>query len=292
MKIESHFEKIFAKVPIGLGLIDSKAERLVAANTCFCAMFGLKSAEEAPVPYMVPTHPHDLHNALSVKEKMRAGDLQDFSFEKCNVRNDGSSCWFNLTVAPLLNGATEPDCMLVIVEEITARKEAEQHLLETNSLLEQRVAERTAELLKKNRELQEANTALKVLLQKQEEVRKEIGEDLLGSIKIAIEPSLKKLAKICPDKHQKKNIKVIETHLKEVIKPLPRVLSANNLNLSKTETIVADLVKNSLSNKQIAEDLHISVDTVAFHRKNIRRKLGIQDRNTSLAAYLQDLMQG
>ena len=47
-------------------------------------------------------------------------------------------------------------------------------------------------------------------------------------------------------------------------------------DLSKRETAVIILVAKGLTNKEIAEQLHVSPHTVMSHRKNIMRKTGIK----------------
>lgn len=56
--------------------------------------------------------------------------------------------------------------------------------------------------------------------------------------------------------------------------PMPRVLSEKVL--SDREVEVLSLVAQGLLNKEIADQLHISLTTVISHRKNIQEKLGMK----------------
>ncbi|MCP4265201.1 MAG: helix-turn-helix transcriptional regulator [Candidatus Brocadiaceae bacterium] len=49
------------------------------------------------------------------------------------------------------------------------------------------------------------------------------------------------------------------------------------------------MMKNGISGKEIAEILDISHGTVERHRNNIRRKLGIKNRKSSLSSFLKTL---
>ena len=50
----------------------------------------------------------------------------------------------------------------------------------------------------------------------------------------------------------------------------------NQIRLTQRETMVLQLVVEGLINKEIADRLNISINTVLTHRKNISAKLGIK----------------
>ena len=54
------------------------------------------------------------------------------------------------------------------------------------------------------------------------------------------------------------------------------ISSDNNKELSTRETDVLQLIVNGSTNKEIADKLNISLNTVLSHRKNITTKLGIK----------------
>jgi DNA-binding NarL/FixJ family response regulator len=57
-------------------------------------------------------------------------------------------------------------------------------------------------------------------------------------------------------------------------------------SLSFREMQIAMMIKNDTTNAEIATRLHISLETVRTHRRNIRKKLGIMGTKTRLNAYL------
>ncbi|RLB16038.1 MAG: hypothetical protein DRG35_03380 [Deltaproteobacteria bacterium] len=57
--------------------------------------------------------------------------------------------------------------------------------------------------------------------------------------------------------------------------------------LSASEVRVAALIKNGLNTRQVAQQLNVSEETVKTHRRDIRKKLNIQNSNISLATYLR-----
>jgi PAS domain S-box-containing protein len=84
---------------------------------------------------------------------------------ECQVmRSDGSTFWAELRSAPLRNAAEEVIGTLVVTQDITERKQAEEKLLRAYSELENRVKERTADLYEANLELQKEMTRREQLL--------------------------------------------------------------------------------------------------------------------------------
>jgi PAS domain S-box-containing protein len=71
-----------------------------------------------------------------------------------NKARDGSFYWVDTTIVPVLNEQGKPSHYVAIRTEITERKAAEERILQLNVELEQRVADRTAELSAANQELQ------------------------------------------------------------------------------------------------------------------------------------------
>jgi len=58
------------------------------------------------------------------------------------------------------------------------------------------------------------------------------------------------------------------------------------MNLSFTELRIASLVKNGVTTEEIARQLHVAESTVRTHRKNIRKKLKINNALYSLRNFL------
>ncbi|MBW2252657.1 MAG: helix-turn-helix transcriptional regulator, partial [Deltaproteobacteria bacterium] len=65
--------------------------------------------------------------------------------------------------------------------------------------------------------------------------------------------------------------------------------SSKYLNLTPTQIQVANLVKHGKTNKDISEILHVAGRTIAFHRENIRKKLGLTNKKTNLKTYLMSI---
>ncbi len=81
------------------------------------------------------------------------GDIPGYTGEVRCIRKDGSSVWAGIFIS-LVRGTAETPCYCILVlEDISARKNAEAELARLNGRLEERVLERTAALAQANEAL-------------------------------------------------------------------------------------------------------------------------------------------
>ena len=59
--------------------------------------------------------------------------------------------------------------------------------------------------------------------------------------------------------------------------------------LTPAEMSIAAMIKDGFKSEDIARMQHISLDTVKTHRRNIRKKLGLQNRRVDLKSYLESI---
>jgi FixJ family two-component response regulator len=174
-------------------------------------------------------------------------------------------------------------------KEIRERKRAEQLLREAHNNLERLVKERTSELEAKTTNLEELNVALKVLLKKREDDKKNLEDNYIHNAKTLILPYIEKLKKSDPSADQKFYIDIIELNIHEIVSPFAKQLSSSYFNLTPTEIRVANLIKKDKTSKEIAESFNISESAIIYHRHNIRKKLGLNKKKINLKTYLQSL---
>ncbi len=162
-------------------------------------------------------------------------------------------------------------------------------------MLEMRDRERimeklTFDLQEQKKDLEEKNVALREILSQIEIEKRDMKKNIRSTAEKVICPLLQKLrAGHLEERERIKYIEMIETNLMELYSPFPRNIADGSLKLSPREIEISIMIKNGLSNKEIAELLHLSVLTIERHRHNVRRKLGIVNMRINLTTYLRNM---
>ena len=135
-------------------------------------------------------------------------------------------------------------------------------------------------------ELENTNTALRVLLKQVNENKTEMEGKVLDNFARLVSPYLDTLKENLANTPQQEYIKVIQENIKKITSAFSQKLSSSYLGLSPREIQVADLVRHGRTNKESSGILNISTNAIEFHRNNLRRKLGIQNKKVNLRTYL------
>lgn len=137
--------------------------------------------------------------------------------------------------------------------------------------------------------LSDANTALRVILEQRNRDRAELERTISDNVETVILPMLGRLVKPLAGTPEAIYLDAVQRSLREVVSPLAQALgpaAEAGLQLTPREREIAGLIRVGRSTSEIAEALYISPTTVSFHRKNLRRKLGLAPRGQQLASHL------
>ncbi|MDX2441575.1 MAG: helix-turn-helix transcriptional regulator, partial [Desulfobacterales bacterium] len=145
------------------------------------------------------------------------------------------------------------------------------------------------ELKQRATELEETNTALKVLLKRREDDKREIEEKIFANFQLTLSPILYDLEKTLTQDKQQDILKILKSDLKNILSPFSKKLSDKMILLTPTEIHVANLIKLGNANKEIADLLNCSSNTISRHRDNIRKKTGLKNQKINLRSYLLSL---
>jgi DNA-binding CsgD family transcriptional regulator len=194
-----------------------------------------------------------------------------------------------VNAAPVRDSQGGVAAAVMTFQDVTAEEARKRELAELNRELERRVAERTAELEAKSVGLSEANTALKVLLENRVKEKEEVQETIQAQVHRLVLPVVEKLRSADTRQVRAALLDSLEAHLRDLTAEFAQKLSSAQYGLTQRELEVAGYVKNGKSSDEISEMLNISVNSVLFHRANIRKKLGLHGKKQRLAAYLRQM---
>jgi len=166
-----------------------------------------------------------------------------------------------------------------LLGSIIEKKEAEMSLKRT-----------TDELSKQTVELENKNIALREIVSQIGLEKKALQDQLRLNIELTVLPLLNKMQNPnVPPESRQSYLRVVQQNLEDITSSFTRKVIEDRVRLSPRELEICNLIKNGLSNKEIAALLQISLLTVERHRHNVRKKLRIDNKKINLAIFLRGL---
>lgn len=126
MESELRFKSIFEKAPIGIAEVDTKTGNFIRVNPKFCSILGYTEKELYQTDFQSITFHGDLADDFEKMQKMKSGEIDEFTLLKRYKHKDGHLLWANLTVKSLWNQGGAQTSHIGIVEDVTERMSAEQ----------------------------------------------------------------------------------------------------------------------------------------------------------------------
>lgn len=172
---------------------------------------------------------------------------------------------------------------LALLGEIARREELERQLQQVLISLEDQVTARTCDL-------DQANTALRVLICNVETSRQRYDAEVLRQIKGLVLPHLGKLrSRLTQDPAAWSSLDLMEESLTKISSNMCNRLSHIFAQLTPTEQEIAQMIIRGQSTKDIARVLSREPSTIEFHRTNIRKKLGLRLSGQNLRSMLRSM---
>jgi PAS domain S-box-containing protein len=151
---------------------------------------------------------------------------------------------------------------------------------------EKRLLDRETELMTEKVNLQEVNTALKVLLKRRETDKRALEERVMYNVKKLVMPYLNKIKKESADASVQTYLDIVESNMGDITCGFSRHLSMQFYGLSTAELKVASFIRQGKKNREIADLLKLSIRTVEAYRQSIRSKLRLQNKKVNLRTFL------
>src|SRR5712672_1869893 len=126
---EARFRATFDNAAVGIAHVAPDG-RWLRVNEPLCRILGYPADELLTKSFRDVTYPDDLAADLAKFELMREGKIGSYEVEKRDLRKDGAIIWCRKTVGSVRKGDGSIDYFVSVIEDISARKQAEKQLRE------------------------------------------------------------------------------------------------------------------------------------------------------------------
>jgi PAS domain S-box-containing protein len=244
---------------------------VISASDEYFRIFGVPSPKRglALPRFLEFVHPDERREIARILDDSIT-QCRDLDLNYRIVRADGQVRFIHSKVHVICDGAGHALRTFGIAQDITEQHEADDALK------------------KANRSLEAKNIALQEVLANIDAQQKKIGRQVAKNIQRMIVPLVHSLRPGL-DRRQRHRLEQIERALEEIASPFIDVVSKAVESLSPRELRISSFVSRGLTVKEIAEMEHLSPQTIAAHRRNIRRKLGIANRKINLTTHLRTI---
>ena len=127
---EERFRGVFENAPVGMYMAGPDS-RIIQVNDAFCRMLGYTEEELLTKCWLELCHSDDTAAALQWRRLLQSGEVETARGESRYIHRNGSVVWAQVKVSFLKAVDGGLTCSIVHVEDITARKQAEEALVES-----------------------------------------------------------------------------------------------------------------------------------------------------------------
>ena len=184
----------------------------------------------------------------------------------------------------------EHQALIRNAELFLANEELHKEIVERRET-ERALRDREAELQMEKANLEETNTALRVLLKRREMDKHEFENQVMHNVKELILPFMDRLKAVTTDERQQAYLSILESNLSDITTGFVRRISLEFYNLTASELKVANFIRQGKRTREIASLLGLSLRTIDAYRLTIRKKLRIQNKRVNLRTFLMSIEQ-
>lgn len=274
-KSEERYSQLLETMSEGFAIVDAQTV-LSYVNIRFCEMLGFSLEEIVGKKVDALLNKKNRTILKENYEKRRRG--RSDSYELAWTRKDGSQLATIMSPKPLYDDDGKFVGSYSVITDVTLIKQTEEAL-----------RQREQELEIKTQNLEEANAALRVLLKRREEDKRELEERIMANVRELVTPYIGKMKRSRISERQRVYLDILEANLDDLTASFIDTLSRTFQKLTPAEIRVAAMVREGKTNNQMADILALSPRTIEYHRDRIRRKLGLNNSKTNLRSYLLSL---
>jgi PAS domain S-box-containing protein len=197
--------------------------------------------------------------------------VHEFSYDTL-----GGPRLYHARIVPEFDDEGRVETILGIVRDITEYEDARLRL------------QQAYDQLRRNREdLAAKNRAMREVLDKIEEDRQRVRQNIATNVELSIAPTLERLRHQI-DPSLIPQLDLVEEQLTDLASSFYSRLQARFTRLSPRELEICQMIRHGMSSKEIAGSLNVSLLTIHKHREQIRSKLGLTGKTINLSSYLQN----
>ena len=143
---ETLFRNTVEHAPIGIAFADRDG-RFTHCNQAFCTMLGFSSEELTGQFVGSLTHTADRQATAGALEKLWSGEISHLDVEKRYLRKVGGALWVRASTSLISGSSSQAKCSVEFLRDISARKQMEATLAQSQMLLATVIAELPIALL-------------------------------------------------------------------------------------------------------------------------------------------------
>ena len=133
---EKTFRAMFDVSSVGKIEVIPQDGRFLRANAAMCRLLGYSEAELLDMTVWDVTHPDERESQRELVRRLISGEASEFDVEKRYIREDGSAVWAHTTANVVRDEQGHPVRDFAVIQDIDARKRAEQELQASKDRLE------------------------------------------------------------------------------------------------------------------------------------------------------------
>lgn len=142
---EALLRTMFERSGVGIVILNANGQ-FVQVNPAYEVMLGYSETELQRLTFADLTHEEDCESNLKLFTALIRGECEMYQVEKRYHRRDGDVIWVRVTTSLISTSDDQPSLIMAVIEDVTARRQAQDALQGFNRELEARVEQRTSEL--------------------------------------------------------------------------------------------------------------------------------------------------
>lgn len=124
---EALYRATFENAAVGIAHLDPSG-RYIQANPQLCKLLGYEESELQKMTFADVTAREEVTRDKEARERLLAGDIDNYYVEKRYLRKDGSTVWANLSVGAVRDAGGHLERLVVVAEDVSAAHQLSEKL--------------------------------------------------------------------------------------------------------------------------------------------------------------------